>query len=639
MSSRGSKAKAVDLSRLVADLKSGNSESRARAAKHVVAAAAADAGDGDDSGAARLVRAGAVAPLAALVSAGTDLGQIHAATALATLAAAGFTNELAQVGTIKQTINMMRTSSQQAQAAAVALLKFLSAPTAHRSAILAAGAVSPLVRLLKQGSIEARVQAALAMAHLAHGRAEAQASMATAGAVPLLIALLPSGKAQMAAASALAALCSAAEEPPPPDAEAEEGAATESAENDLSSSTGGGEVPAEIQMAVLREGGVPPLLALLDGVNVHAQIEAAKAIARLACGNPATQNAIYKAGGIGPLLALLPGRSVGAQARGAEALAMLAGHNPENQEAIYRLGGVGPLVALLSPSNEPDVQAMAAMAIMHVSRGMEQIQSSVAECGGIAQCVVLLRYDASMAEPKRARAAATVKAEAAGAVWVLADGHPANKSAVASAGGLTPLVQLLSNGGLRAREHATNALASLSLQAADNQRQIAALLVAQLGSGSMTAKSRAAVALWRIVQENPSSHATIASAGSAGDLIALLKDGANDARAFALWSLSLSITPDNQSVILDQVHMPSSPHMHSPPKCHPWLLAHSCARFSCGLVHALSFAARGAPSRPLPRFGGDARARAGGHGTCTPRQLQHRRANSNCRRRWHRTAH
>ena len=38
----------------------------------------------------------------------------------------------------------------------------------------------------------------------------------------------------------------------------------------------------------------------------------------------------------------------------------------------------------------------------------------------------------------------------------------------------------------------------------------------------------AAVALWRIVQENPSSHATIASAGSAGDLIALLKDGAND---------------------------------------------------------------------------------------------------------------
>ena len=210
-----------------------------------------------------------------------------------------------------------------------------------------------------------------------------------------------------------------------------------------------------------------------------------------------------------------------------------------------------PLTCSPARIGAAQIQQMAAMAVMEVSRGVETIQTSVAECGGIAQCVVLLRYESGSVGDARARAAEAVKAEAAGAVWVLADAHAANKSSVASSGGLTPLVQLLSTGGARAQEHAINALASLSMQAADNQRAIATLLVAQLGSGSVESRSRAAVALWRVVQENPSSHATIAASGSASDLITLLKEGANDARAFALWSLSLSISTDNQHVILD----------------------------------------------------------------------------------------
>ena len=346
MTNRGGKAK-IDLSRLVADLKQGPQEMRARAAKQLLTVASSDSADGEDSGAARVVRAGAVAPLAALIPAGTDLGQMHSAATLATIAAAGFSADVAEAGTIKQTVNLMRTSAgQQVQAAAVSLLANISTARPHRRAIVAAGAVAPLVRILKQGSMDARIQAALAMANLADGNAEAQSMLVAGGALPLLIASLPSGKAQMAAARALGALCSADAE----DDEDEGGGGGES-----SGSAEGGTIPTEIQMAILRHGGVPPLLALLDGVNVNAQVEAARAVARLARENTETQCAIAKAGGLGPLLALLPSRTVAAQARGAEALAMLARHHRENQESIARLGGVPTLVGLLAPMNDVEV--------------------------------------------------------------------------------------------------------------------------------------------------------------------------------------------------------------------------------------------------------------------------------------------
>ena len=51
-------------------------------------------------------------------------------------------------------------------------------------------------------------------------------------------------------------------------------------------------------------------------------------------------------------------------------------------------------------------------------------------------------------------------------------------------------------------------------------------------------------------QDNPSSRDQIARAGSAESLIALLKRGAADAQAYALWSLSLSIDASNQSTVL-----------------------------------------------------------------------------------------
>ena len=44
----------------------------------------------------------------------------------------------------------------------------------------------------------------------------------------------------------------------------------------------------------------------------------------------------------------------------------------------------------------------------------------------------------------------------------------------------------------------------------------------------------------------------VAKAGPTSDLIALLKDGTPEAKAYALWSLSLSINSSNQKTLLDE---------------------------------------------------------------------------------------
>ena len=211
---------------------------------------------------------------------------------------------------------------------------------------------------------------------------------------------------------------------------------------------------------------------------------------------------------------------------------------------MARMGAIKPLVELLAMTNPIDVQAMAALAITEISRSNFKNQSSSAEQGAVSFLVSQCRSTQEGSEP--------VKAEAAGAIWVMSQGHPSNKVAFAEAGSTKPLVQLLATGNGRAQEHAAHALASLGFDNEPNQREITEQLVLLLGNGATDAKSRAAASLWRLVQENPSSQRTIAMAGSASDLIKLLKEGTREAKAYALWSLSLSINEDNQATLLEE---------------------------------------------------------------------------------------
>lgn len=171
-------------------------------------------------------------------------------------------------------------------------------------------------------------------------------------------------------------------------------------------------------------------------------------------------------------------------------------------------------------------------------------QTAAAEYGVVSSLTSMFRSAGEMSD--------SVRAEAAGALWALSDSHAANKASIASAGAIASLVSLLEIGGVRAKTHAMHALAAIGYGNVENQAQITTLLVGMLGSGGIDAKSGAAASLWRLVQENPESQQEIASAGSAKDLIALLKAGSEGAKAYSLWSLSLSIDASNQAVVLQE---------------------------------------------------------------------------------------
>ena len=72
---------------------------------------------------------------------------------------------------------------------------------------------------------------------------------------------------------------------------------------------------------------------------------------------------------------------------------------------------------------------------------------------------------------------------------MISDKHDENKIAIARAGGIPPTVAILAGGTPRAQEHASFALTALGFANVDNQKQITALLVTLLSTGTVTAKT------------------------------------------------------------------------------------------------------------------------------------------------------
>ena len=220
--------------------------------------------------------------------------------------------------------------------------------------------------------------------------------------------------------------------------------------------------------------------------------------------------------------------------------------NRENQDAMASMEAVPLVSALLAQDYGREVQSMAAMALTEICRDNSANQTTAADLGVVASVVVLLKHSH----------APEVKAECAGAAWTMSKLHEGNQISFASAGAIGSLVKLLEEGTLRAQEHAGHALAALSYNQVNNLTQVTTLLVDLLGSGDFDAKSNAASCLWRLVRENAAATESIASAGSASNLVALLKRGSTGAREYALWSLSLSINADSQSTVLGEGGIP-----------------------------------------------------------------------------------
>ncbi|KAH8047257.1 serine/threonine kinase [Aureococcus anophagefferens] len=198
--------------------------------------------------------------------------------------------------------------------AAGALTNLASQNADNQVAIAKAGAVDPLVALLRTGTDGAKEHAAGALENLAFENADNKVAIAKAGAVDPLVDLLRTGTdgAKESAAGALWGL------------------AFQNDDNEL---------------AIVKAGAADPLVALLRTGTDGAKEEAAAALANLAV-NADNKVAIAKAGAVDPLVGLLrTGTAAPRRRRGA--LANLADGNAENKVAIAKAGAVDPLVALL----------------------------------------------------------------------------------------------------------------------------------------------------------------------------------------------------------------------------------------------------------------------------------------------------
>ena len=521
-------------------------------------------------------------PLVELLKSGSTLAQTHAAATLAIVSRCSEAHPLtiAKLGGIEYLVGILRSGANSAQEQAAATVASISRVAANQLPIIQAGAIAPLVQLLKTGSSEAQMHAAEAVGNLAR-QPEGQELVQKANGIPKLLVLLGSG-AGVEVARALALLAH---------------------ENE------------SIQKEVCMLDGIAQVLALLSGINTDAQTMASLAIAELASGangknRKRAQDAIAKAGGIGPLLQLTESRYPLVVCESVNAIAMVARGHRANQEIIASMGGIKPLVELIQASRDehvgggtnPDfVQANACLALSCVCRNNEPNQSAVADLGALPRLAILCKPTQSassstalLAPANGAAAAATaadlvgplreakalafaaasnhyapdkafpvafVAAEAAGALWSLSEGHEANKVSIAGSQAIPTLVGLLGSPNERAQRHGGSALVSLSIGQLENQEQVSHLLVELLSTTTDATQKRAAKTLWRVVKDNSEHEVAIAKAGGADNLVLLLRDAARkpstlEAKAYALWALSLCIDETNHAKVSEAGGIP-----------------------------------------------------------------------------------
>ena len=506
-----------------------------------------DLAENNDGAPVRIVNAGAISPLVALLGTGSIEAKEEAVGALTCLAHNDPSNQLA-IATGLVALLGSGTAEAQEQVTQM-LIKFAQHPD-NRTAIAEAGAVQRLIVQLRGGgetSLKAQELAASVLAHLSGDSQVHVAAIASFGGIKPLVSLLvsESTKAQARCAAVLA---------------------------DMTRSS------TEIQTTVAKEGAIDHLVNLLEpvdqagtGGSLEGRSEAAAALWSISTTNTETTNKIAELGAIPKIVRLLHEKDVPAQKNAAGALASLArgGGKGENnskpiQEDIAKGDAIKPLVALLGSKHHDDVHARMAEALAELARGHNLNQTAVSEVGGIELLVKLLKSDG----------AEHAKAAAANALWSFSTKHAGNQKRVADAGGLSPLVELLGLGNQETQHFAAGALASMALDNPQNESTIADMMTDLLASDDPETCTKAARAISRLARAHPSNQVALARAGGLKKLVRMLADtllekvstmSKSEVRihvllqkeiSSALWSMAFNSGP-NQEVIAAEGGVPS----------------------------------------------------------------------------------
>lgn len=252
--------------KLVEDLKSQSREVQASAAEELRHLAK----DNMDNR-ITIVKCGAIRPLLSLLYSEVKLTQEHAVTALLNLSI----NEknkamIAEAGAIEPLIHVLKSGTDGAKENSAAALFSLSLLEDFKAKIGRTGAVKALVDLLGSGTTRGKKDAATALFSLSIFH-ENKARIVQAGAIKYLVGFLDPGSEMVDKAVALLANLSTIEEG---------------------------------QIAISREGGIPPLVEIVESGSQRGKENAASTLLQLCLYSPKFCAVVLQEGAVPPLVAL-----------------------------------------------------------------------------------------------------------------------------------------------------------------------------------------------------------------------------------------------------------------------------------------------------------------------------------------------
>ena len=307
------------------------------------------------------------------------------------------------------------------------------AVAARQVAVAAAGAVMPLVGLMREGKESQKTNAGIGLRALAASNAVNKAAIAAAAAIAPLASLARLGtdaQKSQAAGSLFNLSAGGVYTPVPAVADATEAQKAQ----------------ASTALKVQSAGTIAPLVALMRN-GTDAQHEYSASVLASMARDQAHQTPLAAAGAIVPLVALARDGTPSQKRVAAGALWNLGWNDSPNKMAIAGAGGVEVLVAL-AREGTPGQREEAAGALSNLAREPE-IQTLIVAADGVAPLVFLAENGSEAAA-----------ASAAGALRNLAC-ESAHRKAIAAAGAISPLIELMRNGSEAQRLNASGALDNL----------------------------------------------------------------------------------------------------------------------------------------------------------------------------------
>ncbi|XP_023930596.1 ankyrin and armadillo repeat-containing protein-like [Lingula anatina] len=326
-------------------------------------------------------------------------------------------------------VGMMKNEDIKKKDSAVKCMETLStSDPLHWQSVLKAGGVSALVELLKLDNEEIQAVAAATLCNISEHEPIRHA-LTTAQAGPILIKLLssPVDDIQSRAAIILSDLACV--------------------DNN--------------QDSITDQGGIQPLVNLLDSVLEDVLVNAVNAIRVMCTNNNTNQSCVAECGGIEPLVEFLTVNSDILQAAASAAIAALCRGHRKNQDAVVAEGAVRPLVNLIKGRGNITVQVKAAAAVEALAENNPPSQHAFLEL----ECPKVLTKFFKVWS-------VSVKEQGATALWALAGHTHRQQKFIAERIGVHQLIEMLLSGSEKLQFVGCRAVIALSRENMDNQSKM-----------------------------------------------------------------------------------------------------------------------------------------------------------------------